>query len=91
MAMKKIVTLASVGVFLLSLQGASLAQEKEKAPAPPAVPPAVEKAPAAPEVKAPAAPAKKEEAKATKKAKKAEKKKAKKAKAKKKKKAKAEE
>jgi len=90
MAMKKIVTLASVGVFLLSLQGASLAQEKEKAPAPPAVPPAVEKGPAAPEVKAPAAAAK-EEAKATKKAKKAEKKKAKKAKAKKKKKAKAEE
>ena len=90
MGMKKIVTLASVGVFLLSLQGASLAQEKEKAPAPPAVPPAVEKAPVAPEVKAPAAAAK-EEAKATKKAKKAEKKKAKKAKAKKKKKAKAEE
>ena len=90
MGMKKIVTLASVGVFLLSLQGASLAQEKEKAPAPPAVPPAVEKAPAAPEVKAPAATAK-EEAKATKKGKKAEKKKAKKAKPKKKKKAKAEE
>ena len=90
MGMKKIVTLASVGVFLLCLQGASLAQEKEKAPAPPAVPPAVEKAPAAPEVKAPAATAK-EEAKATKKGKKAEKKKAKKAKPKKKKKAKAEE
>ena len=29
--MKKLVTLASVGVFLLSLQGASLAQEKAPA------------------------------------------------------------
>ena len=29
--MKKLVTLASVGVFLLSLQGASLAQEKTPA------------------------------------------------------------
>src|SRR5450759_3045160 len=35
--MKKLVTLASVGVFLLSLQGASLAQEK--APVTPAAPP----------------------------------------------------
>ena len=34
--MKKLVTLASVGVFLLSLQGASLAQDK--APATPATP-----------------------------------------------------
>ena len=32
MAMKKLVTLASVGVFLLSLQGASLAQEKRGEP-----------------------------------------------------------
>src|SRR5665648_821071 len=38
--MNKLVTLASVGVFLLSLQGASLAQEKTPAtPASPAVPP----------------------------------------------------
>jgi outer membrane biosynthesis protein TonB len=38
--MNKIVTLASVGVFLLSLQGASLAQDKTPAsPASPAVPP----------------------------------------------------
>ena len=29
--MKKLITLASVGVFLLSLQGASLAQEKTPA------------------------------------------------------------
>ena len=33
--MKKLVTLASVGVFLLSLQGASLAQGKAPAPRPP--------------------------------------------------------
>ena len=38
--MNKLVTLASVGVFLLSLQGASLAQDKTPAtPATPAVPP----------------------------------------------------
>jgi len=38
--MNKLVTLASVGVFLLSLQGASLAQDKTPAtPASPAVPP----------------------------------------------------
>jgi hypothetical protein len=45
--MKKLITLASVGIFLLSLQGASLAQEK--APATPAGPPAE-----APAVTAPA-------------------------------------
>ena len=38
--MKKLVTLASAGVFLLSLQGASLAQDKTPAPRPPAAPPA---------------------------------------------------
>ncbi len=49
--MKKIITLAAAGTFLLSLQGASLAQEKT----PPATPPMVEKqAPAAPKVEAPA-------------------------------------
>jgi hypothetical protein len=38
--MNKLVTLASVGVFMLSLQGASLAQDKSPAtPASPAVPP----------------------------------------------------
>ncbi len=37
--MKKLITLASVGVFLLSLQGASLAQDKVPAtPATPAIP-----------------------------------------------------
>ena len=47
--MNKLVTLASVGVFLLSLQGASLAQDKTPAtPASPAVPPV-----AAPSVTAP--------------------------------------
>src|SRR4030042_2357078 len=52
MNMKKITTLATAGVFLLSLQGASLAQKEEKAPAPP---PMMEKqAPAAPKVETPA-------------------------------------
>jgi hypothetical protein len=37
--MKKLITLASAGVFLLSLQGASLGQEKTPAtPATPAMP-----------------------------------------------------
>ena len=49
--MKKLVTLASVGVFLLSLQGASLAQEK--APATPATP-AAPATPAGPPAAAPA-------------------------------------
>ncbi|MEW6657756.1 MAG: hypothetical protein AB1424_03760 [Thermodesulfobacteriota bacterium] len=50
--MRKIVTMATAGVFLLSLQGASLAQKEEKAPAPP---PMMEKqAPAAPKAEAPA-------------------------------------
>jgi hypothetical protein len=50
--MRKIITVASAGVFLLSLQGASLAQKEEKAPAPP---PMTEKqAPAAPKAEAPA-------------------------------------
>jgi len=31
--MKKIVTIATAGVFLQSLQGATLAQKEEKAPA----------------------------------------------------------
>jgi len=54
--MKKLVTLASVSVFLLSLQGASLGQEKPAAPAAPP-PPAAEK-PVAPKMEQPAAPAK---------------------------------
>jgi hypothetical protein len=54
MNMRKIVTMASAGVFLLSLQGASLAQKEEKAPAPP---PMTEKqAPVAPKAQTPAAP-----------------------------------
>ncbi len=49
--MKKVITLAAAGVFLLSLQGATMAQEK----APTATPPMQEKqAPAAPKVEAPA-------------------------------------
>ena len=62
--MKKLITLASAGVFLLSLQGASLAQDKTPAPIPaapatPAAPPAATvpsvtpaETPAAPETKA---------------------------------------
>lgn len=50
--MKKIITIATAGVFLLSLQGASLAQKEEKAPA---TPPMIEKqAPAAPKAETPA-------------------------------------
>lgn len=50
--MKKVVTLATAGIFLLSLQGASLGQEK----APTATPPMTEKqAPAMPKAEAPAA------------------------------------
>jgi hypothetical protein len=71
--MKKLVTLASAGVFLLSLQGLTLAQEKAPAPAPVA-PPAIE-TPAASKAET-AAP----EAKQTKKAKKSKKAKSKKAK-----------
>ena len=74
--MKKLITLASVGVFLLSLQGASLAQEKAPAPAAPAVEKAAPAAPVAPKMEAPAAPKmeapaapKEEAAKATKKSK----------------------
>jgi hypothetical protein len=53
MNMKKITTLATAGVFLLSLHGASLAQKEEKAPAPP---PMVEKQiPTAPKTEAPGA------------------------------------
>ena len=63
--MKKIVTLASVGVFLLSLQGATLAKEKAPAPAPvPAAEPMTHKADT---------PAVKEEGKTAKKAKKTKK------------------
>jgi outer membrane biosynthesis protein TonB len=80
MVMKKLFALASVVAFLLSLQGASLAQEKA-APTP-ATPPVVEKAPAPVEV--PVAP-KEEVTKETKKEKAAKKKKKKKAKGKKKK------
>jgi hypothetical protein len=58
--MKKWVTLATAGAFLLSLQGASLAQEKEKTPAAPATPPIMEKAPAAPKEVKEAAPLKEE-------------------------------
>jgi len=52
--MKKIITLATAGIFLLSLQGASAQREVE----PPAVPPMLEgqKPLAAPETKEPAAP-----------------------------------
>jgi hypothetical protein len=64
--MKKLVTLASVGMFLLSLLGVSLAQEKAPAPAP-AAPPAAT-APVAPAPAPPAAP--KQEVKGAKKAKK---------------------
>ena len=85
--MKKLMVMLTAGMFLLSLVGASLAQEKAKAPAPGA--PAVEKAPAAPQVEAPAAP--KEEAKGVKKEKVKKPKKTKKTRIKKKKKAKAEE
>ncbi|MHB8068310.1 MAG: hypothetical protein ACYDIC_10475 [Desulfobaccales bacterium] len=50
--MNKVIILATAGIFLLSLQGASLAQEK----APTATPPMQEKqAPAAPKAEAPAA------------------------------------
>lgn len=52
--MKKIITLATAGVFLLSLQGASLAQKEEKTPAPP---PMIEKQiPTTPKTEAPPAP-----------------------------------
>lgn len=51
--MKKIITIATAGVFLLGLQGASFAQKEEKAPAPP---PMIEKqAPAAPKAETPPA------------------------------------
>ncbi len=50
--MKKVITLASAGIFLLSLQGASLGQEKAPSTA---TPPMTEKqAPAAPKAEAPA-------------------------------------
>jgi hypothetical protein len=50
--MRKIATMVTAGAFLLSLQGAALAQKEEKAPAPP---PMIEKqAPAAPQVQTPA-------------------------------------
>ena len=52
--MKKLMVMLTAGMFLLSLVGASLAQETAKAPPPGA--PTVEKAPAAPQVEAPAAP-----------------------------------
>ena len=52
--MKKLVTLASVGVFLLSLQGLTLAQEKAPMPAP-ATPPAAT-TPMAPPAETQAAP-----------------------------------
>ena len=73
--MKKMVTIATAGVFLLSLQGAVLAQKEEKAPAPPPMmekqTPATPKAEAPPAAKAPEVkPAEtKSKAKATKKAK----------------------
>jgi hypothetical protein len=76
--MKKLVTLASVGVFLLSLQGITLAQQKTPAPAPP--PAGV--TPAPPPGETPTMPLKKE-AKGTKKAKHSKHKKAKHAKHKK--------
>ena len=71
--MKKILALASVGAFVLSLAGMSLAQEKAPAPGAPAVEKAAPvapkmEAPAAPKMEAPAAP-KEEAAKATKKSK----------------------
>jgi len=93
--MKKLMVLLTAGMFLLSLVGASLAQEKAKAPAPGA--PTVEKAPGAPKAEAPAAPkveapaAPKEEAKEVKKEKVKKTKKTKKTRVKKKKKEKAEE
>ncbi|OGR09090.1 MAG: hypothetical protein A3K23_06460 [Desulfobacca sp. RBG_16_58_9] len=52
--MKKIIIIATAGVFLFSLQGGSLAQKEEKAPA---QPPMIEKQiPAAPKAEAPPAP-----------------------------------
>lgn len=90
--MKKVISMAAAGIFLLSLQGVSLGQEK----APTATPPMTEKqAPAAPKAEAPAAKApevKAPEAKSQSKASKATDKKSKlkqKAKARKAKKAKA--
>jgi outer membrane biosynthesis protein TonB len=54
MNMKKIITLATAGVFLLSLQGASMAQKEEKTPA---TPPMIEKQiPTPPKTEAPPAP-----------------------------------
>jgi len=53
MHMKKVITLAAAGIFLLSLQGVSLGQEKAPGAA---TPPMTEKqAPAAPKAEAPAA------------------------------------
>ena len=54
--MKKVLALASVGAFLLSLTGASLAEEKTPAPAPAAPAAAAPATPAAPKMEVPAAP-----------------------------------